>query len=195
MNEHLTEQGIREDRATVLGFWIYLMTDLILFASLFATFMVLRGNTYGGPSGKDLFDLSFALKETMLLLVSSFLAGVALIAASHERVRETLFWLMGAALLGVWFVTLEVGEFSALIAAGNGPERSAFLSSYFTLVGTHGFHVCIGLIWMLVVAWKLVMHGFARHSVRKLALLSIFWHFLDIVWIFIFSIVYLLGAL
>lgn len=195
MNEHLAEHEIREDRATVLGFWIYLMTDLVLFASLFATFMVLRGNTYGGPTGKDLFDLSFALKETMLLLVSSFVAGVALIAASQGRVRETLSWLAGAAFLGAYFVALEVGEFATLISEGHGPDQSAFLSSYFTLVGTHGFHVCVGLIWMLVVAWKLIADGLTRHTVRKLALLTIFWHFLDIVWIFIFSVVYLFSAL
>lgn len=179
----------------LIGFWVYLMTDLVLFASLFATFMVLRGNTFGGPGGKELFDVGFALKETLILLFSSFVSGLALVSAGSGKVRETLGWLLAAGALGAWFVYLEVSEFVMLAATGNGPERSAFLSSYFTLVGTHGLHVTLGILWMAILAVALAKRGLIRSNLRKLALLTVFWHFLDIVWIFIFTIVYLFGAL
>jgi cytochrome o ubiquinol oxidase subunit 3 len=195
MNKSITAHEIEQDKATILGFWLYLMTDLVLFAALFATFLVLRGNTFGGVSGREIFDLPFALKETLILLASSFSVGIALLAAAGDKTREALGWLAATALLGVWFIALEVGEFAALIAEGHGPDASGFLSSYFTLVGTHGFHVMVGLIWMCALMFKIAQVGFTRHTARKLALLATFWHFLDIVWIFIFTIVYLLGVL
>jgi cytochrome o ubiquinol oxidase subunit 3 len=195
MNETITTHEIEQDRATILGFWLYLMTDLVLFASLFATFMVLRGNTFGGVSGREIFDLPFALKETLILLASSFTVGVSLIAAAGGKTRETLGWLSVTAFLGLWFIVLEVGEFTSLIALGHGPDASGFLSAYFTLVGTHGFHVVLGLVWMAAVMLRIAQVGLNRHTARKLALLATFWHFLDIVWIFIFTIVYLLGVL
>lgn len=195
MNETLTREQLNADRATVLGFWVYLMTDLILFGSLFAAFMVLRDNTFGGPSGKDLFDLSFALKETMILLMSSFLVGIALILAAQGKAAQTVRWLAAAGFFGAWFVVREVSEFASLVAAGHGPDASAFLSSYFALVGTHGLHVTIGLVWMIALFVGVQRRGLSRHMLRKMALLTIFWHFLDIVWIFIFTIVYLFGAL
>ncbi len=195
MNETLTHEQLNADRATVLGFWVYLMTDLVLFASLFAAFMVLRDNTFGGPSGKDLFDLPFALQETVILLMSSFLSGIALVLAAQGKAAQTVRWLAAAGFFGAWFVFLEVSEFAALAAAGHGPQASAFLSSYFTLVGTHGLHVTIGLVWMIALFVALQRRGLTRHMLRKLALFTIFWHFLDIVWIFIFTIVYLFGML
>lgn len=195
MSHSLTTEQLHKDRAMVLGFWVYLMTDLVLFASLFATYMVLRGNTFGGPGASELFDLGFAFKETLILLASSFCAGIALVAASYERVRETLAWLGATALLGVAFLWFEVSEFVALVSEGHGPQASGFLSGYFALVGTHGLHVTLGLVWMGVLAYALIREGIVRHTARKLALLTIFWHFLDIVWIFIFALVYLFAGL
>lgn len=195
MNETLTHEQLNADRTTVLGFWVYLMTDLVLFASLFATFMVLRNNTFGGVSGKEIFDLSFALKETMILLTGSFLSGIALVLAAQDKLAQALRWLAAAGFFGAWFIFLEVSEFAALIAAGHGPDASAFLSAYFALVGTHGVHVTIGLVWLAALFVALQRRGLTRHTLRKMALLTIFWHFLDVVWIFIFTIVYLFGAL
>ena len=195
MNDTLTHEQLNADRASVLGFWVYLMTDLVLFASLFATFMVLRDNTYGGVSGKDIFDLSFALKETIILLMGSFLSGIALVLAAQDKIAQTLRWIAAAGFFGAWFITLEISEFASLITEGHGPDASAFLSSYFTLVGTHGLHVTIGLVWLVALFVAIQRRGLTRPMLRKMALLTIFWHFLDIVWIFIFTIVYLFGAL
>jgi len=195
MNDTLTHEQLNADRASVLGFWVYLMTDLVLFASLFATFMVLRDNTYGGVSGKDIFDLSFALKETIILLMGSFLSGIALVLAAQDKIAQTLRWIAAAGFFGAWFITLEISEFASLITDGHGPDASAFLSSYFTLVGTHGLHVTIGLVWLVALFVAIQRRGLTRPMLRKMALLTIFWHFLDIVWIFIFTIVYLFGAL
>jgi cytochrome o ubiquinol oxidase subunit 3 len=180
---------------TVLGFWIYLMTDCILFASLFATYAVLHGNTFGGPNGHELFKLPYVLTETMVLLVSSFTCGLAMIAAQRRDKNQVLLWLAVTFALGAIFLGLELSEFHAMVLEGNSWRRSGFLSSYFTLVGTHGLHITIGLIWMAVTGWFTLKKGLT-HSIRKrLTLLSLFWHFLDVVWIFIFTIVYLFGSL
>ncbi len=178
-----------------LGFWIYLMTDCILFATLFATFAVLRTATAGGPSGADLFDLNFVLVETMLLLASSFTVGLAMLGAERGFKKQSIAWLMVTFLLGAAFLGMEIWEFNHLIHEGHGWQQSAFLSSYFVLVGTHGLHIAVGLIWMLVVIYRLVQRNFKETDVRRLSLLSLFWHFLDIIWIFIFSFVYLIGGL
>lgn len=183
------------DESTVFGFFTYLMTDLVLFASLFAVYAVLHGNTFGGPSTKDIFDAHVALFETLLLLTSSFTCGLALLAARRGHLKSTLTALLATLMLGAAFVTLEVSEFARLAAAGNGPSRSAFLSSYFTLVGTHGLHITLGLLWMAVMMVALALKGLTRGNLRKLMLFSLFWHFLDLVWIFIFTIVYLFGVL
>lgn len=184
---------IREDKRT-LGFWIYLMTDCVVFATLFATFAVLRNNTADGPMGSDIFRLSYVLGETLLLLTSSFTCGLALIYAQRGK-RELALTLFGATfLLGAAFLGMELAEFRQLYADGNSWMRSGFLSSYFTLVGTHGLHITIGLLWMAVLMVKIARSGFGENGLRKLTLLSMFWHFLDIIWIFIFTIVYLLGA-
>jgi cytochrome o ubiquinol oxidase subunit III len=180
---------------TIFGFWVYLMTDCVLFATLFATFAVLRNNTYGGPAGSDLFGLSFVLTETLILLTSSFTCGLAVLAARRYDKQQVLLWLTVTFLLGIAFLTMEVTEFRHLAAEGNSWRRSGFLSAFFTLVGTHGLHITAGLIWMLVLMGQLARRGLRAATARRLTMLSLFWHFLDIVWIFIFTIVYLIGAL
>jgi cytochrome o ubiquinol oxidase subunit 3 len=187
------EVAIQEKK--MLGFWIYLMTDCILFASLFATFAVLRGSTAGGPGGHELFDLPFVLVETMALLTSSFTIGMALLASVRGYKKQSLVWLFITFALGIVFLSLELSEFTALVNDGNGPQQSAFLSSYFTLVATHGLHIAVGLIWMAVVIVRLWRFNFKKTDINRLALLGLFWHFLDIVWIFIFTIVYLIGSM
>jgi len=182
------------DEKTLFGFWLYIMTDCVLFASLFATYAVLHRNTAGGVGGIDLFQLPTVLTETLLLLTSSFTAGLAMLAV-HKRLRiQTMFWFAVTFGLGVAFLAIELTEFRHLIHEGNGWSRSAFLSSFFTLVGTHGAHITVGLLWMAALLVKLWQRGFTRPVVRRLAMLSYFWHFLDVVWIFIFTIVYLMGV-
>jgi cytochrome o ubiquinol oxidase subunit 3 len=183
----------RSDERVIFGFWVYLMTDLLVFAALFATFAVLRNNTFGGPAGRDLFNLPFVLSETLFLLSSSFTAGLALLVAHRGDKKQVVIWLLVTFLLGFTFLGMELSEFSKLINEGNGFQRSAFLSSFFTLVGTHGAHIAAGLLWMTVLLWKIFKHGLNSSIIRKLTLFSLFWHFLDIVWIFIFTIVYLMA--
>jgi len=178
-----------------IGFWIYLMTDCVLFATLFAVFAVLRPGTAGGPSGADIFDLPFVLVETMVLLVTSFTVGLGLLAARYGYKRQAIAWLVVTFLLGITFLVMEISEFRHLIAEGDGWQRSAFLSSYFTLVATHVLHIAVGLLWMLVVIIRLIRFNFKHTDLGRLSLLSLFWHFLDVIWIFIFSIVYLMGSL
>lgn len=180
---------------TVLGFWVYLMTDCVLFASLFAVYAVLHGNTFGGPGGRELFKLPYVLIETMALLTSSFTCGLALLAAQKRDRSQVLLWLGATFLLGLTFLGLELSEFHKMAIEGNSWRRSGFLSSYFTLVGTHGLHITFGLIWMAVSGVFMVKHGLTESMLKRLTLLSLFWHFLDIVWIFIFTIVYLFGSL
>lgn len=179
----------------MLGFWIYLMTDLILFASLFATFAVLRSHTFGGPSGADIFNMPFVLLETMILLTSSFTAGLAILGSTKGYHKQTIFWLVVTFVLGAAFLSLELSEFSHLITEGNSWQRSGFLSAFFILVGTHGLHIAVGLMWIVVMIIRLVRHKFKNTDLNRLALFGLFWHFLDIVWIFIFSIVYLIGGI
>ena len=167
------------------------MTDLVLFASLFAVYAVFRA----GVDTAGLFDPSTVLAETLILLTSSFTAACALLAAAKGSRLGTVLALTVTALLGTAFLKIELGEFAKMIANGQGPQTSGFFSSYFTLVGTHGLHIALGLIWMVALTVKIAFHGFSEGKLRKLALLSFFWHFLDIVWIFIFTIVYLFGML
>lgn len=174
---------------------MYLMTDFVLFASLFAVYAVLRGNTFGGPAGSQIFNLQFVLIETLILLTSSFICGLAFLAAQANKKILVLSSLTVTFILGVAFVFLEVSEFSKLIIAGNGPSRSGFLSAYFALVGTHGLHVALGLVWLSVLMLFIAKRGLTDANMRKLQLWSLFWHFLDVVWIFIFTIVYLIGML
>ncbi len=176
------------------GFWIYLMSDLILFATLFATFAVLGGAYAGGPTGKELFDLPYLLVETLLLLFSSVSYGLVILAVHDSKKKNVLIGLAVTFLLGLGFVSMEINEFHGMIAEGHGPDISAFLSSFFTLVGTHGTHVTFGLIWMAVVIWQVAVKGLTSPVQSRLIRLSMFWHFLDIIWIGIFSIVYLMGV-
>ena len=186
---------LESDDKTTFGFWVYLMTDCVLFASLFATFAVLRHNTFGGPDGSQLFSMPFVLAETLILLTSSFLAGLAVVAARRQRKNLSVALLVTTLLLGVAFLTLELTEFTHLVADGNSWQRSGFLSAFFTLVGTHGLHIACGLLWLLVLLWQIMQKGYNRHVLRRLTLFSYFWHFLDVVWIFIFTVVYLMEAL
>ena len=179
---------------TLFGFWVYLMTDCVLFASLFATFAVLRGNTYGGPAGNELFSLPFVLTETLVLLTSSYTAGLGLLAARRHDKNQVLIWFSITFLLGLFFLTMEVTEFHKLAVEGNSWRRSGFLSAFFTLVGTHGLHITSGLIWMAVMLFKVSKNGLREGTLKRLTMLSMFWHFLDIIWIFIFTIVYLIGV-
>jgi cytochrome o ubiquinol oxidase subunit III len=189
-DEHPDTVGIQ-----ALGFWLYLMSDLILFSTLFATYVVLGRSYAGGPAGKELFDLPYLLAETSFLLVSSFTYGLAMLAVHDGRKERALLLLAVTFLLGLGFVALEINEFHGLIAAGHGPDKSAFLSSFFTLVGTHGAHVTGGLIWMAGMMAQVAVKGLTAPVQSRLMRLSLFWHFLDIVWIGIFSIVYLMGVI
>lgn len=188
------EEHHDDGSTTTLGFWIYLMSDCILFAALFASFAVLRGQTAGGPSGKELFSLPYVLVETSCLLVSSFTYGMAMLAAEQRQQALVLRWLGLTLLLGLAFMGLELHEFSQLIGDGAGPDRSGFLSAFFTLVGTHGLHVTSGMIWMVVLMAHVLRRGLTDANRTRLMCLSLFWHFLDIVWIGVFTVVYLMGV-
>lgn len=179
---------------TLFGFWVYLMSDCVLFASLFATYAVLSNSTFGGPSGHDLFSLPFVLTETLILLTSSFTCGLATLVAYRQAKKQVIAWFGVTFLLGLAFLTMELTEFTRLVQEGNSWERSAFLSAFFTLVGTHGLHITVGLIWILVVMIQVAYREITWNTLRRLACLSLFWHFLDVVWIFIFTVVYLMGA-
>ena len=189
------EAAREADTKTVFGFWVYIMTDCVLFASLFAVYAVLHRNTYGGPPSQVLFDLPYALYETLILLTSSFTCGMAVLAAQRRNRALVLFWFTITFILGSAFLGMELHEFRSFVVAGDSWRRSGFLSSFFTLVGTHGLHITSGLIWMAVMMAQIGTKGLTRGTLRRLGLLSMFWHFLDVVWIFIFTIVYLQGVL
>ena len=187
------ELAERSER-TSIGFWLYLMTDCVLFGTLFAVYAILQANTFGGPGPKELFEPGAILAETMLLLTSSYACGLAVLRARAGDKVKAIFWLVVTFALGTGFVAMEISEFAHLIAEGNSYTRSGFLSAFFTLVGTHGAHITIGLIWIAVMIAQLLRRGLTPHTTRRLLLFSLFWHFLDVVWIFIFSTVYLMGV-
>jgi cytochrome o ubiquinol oxidase subunit 3 len=190
---HLSHHEEEANDRILFGFWVYLMTDLLMFAVLFACYAVLRDNTAGGPGASQLFKLPLALQETLLLLTSSFTCGIGMIAVRNYKKAQAMLWFGITFLLGLAFLYLEIGEFREFIHEGHTWQSSAFLSSFFTLVGTHGAHITSGLVWMALLmayTWK---RGLSNNLFRKWAMLSLFWHFLDIVWIFIFSIVYLMA--
>ena len=176
------------------GFWLYLMSDLIIFATLFATFAVLGRNYANGPTGKELFDLPYLLGETLFLLLSSVTYGLVMLAVHDGKKKWVLIGLAVTFLLGLGFVSMEIHEFHGLVAEGFGPDKSAFLSISFTLVGTHGAHVTFGLIWIAVMMGQVASKGLTPPVQSRLLRLGMFWHFLDIIWIGIFSIVYLMGV-
>ncbi|MEZ0583565.1 cytochrome o ubiquinol oxidase subunit III [Erwinia sp. STN24] len=195
-HEAHAEHGHHDAGANKLfGFWIYLMSDCIIFATLFATYAVMVNNTAGGPSGKDIFELPFVLVETALLLFSSITYGFAVISMEKGTKSAVLGWLGLTFLFGLGFIGMEIYEFHHLITEGFGPQRSGFLSAFFTLVGTHGLHVTSGLIWMLVLMYQVATKGLTSTNHTRVMCLSMFWHFLDVVWICVFTIVYLLGAM
>jgi cytochrome o ubiquinol oxidase subunit 3 len=179
--------------ATMLGFWIYLMSDALIFATLFATFGVLSTAYAGGPAPRDIFDLRLVALNTAMLLVSSITYGFAMLAMERDRIRQTQVWLAITAVFGMAFVGIELYEFAHLIAEGATPQRSAFLSAFFTLVGTHGLHVTFGIIWIAVMLVQTAQTGLTLDNKRRLMCLSMFWHFLDVIWIGVFTFVYLLG--
>jgi cytochrome o ubiquinol oxidase subunit 3 len=189
-NAEVKEQN---EEKVLFGFWVYLMTDIVLFASLFATFAVLRNNTFGAPNGEQLFNINFVLAETLILLTSSFTCGAAMLAAHDKQKKEVMFWLGATFLLGLAFLTLEVNEFHHLVAEGNSWRSSGFLSAFFTLVGTHGAHISVGLIWMGTMMYRVYQAGLNAVNLKRLTMLSMFWHFLDVIWIFIFTVVYMMG--
>lgn len=176
---------------SLFGFWVYLMTDLLMFAVLFAVYAVLHNNTQGGPTGAELFKPELALAETLILLTSSFTAGIGMIAARRGKKSQTLIWFGITFILGLAFLGIELYEFAEFIHEGHTWTTNAFMSSFFALVGTHGLHITSGLLWLGILMVYIQKRGLTTSNVRKLNMLSLFWHFLDIVWIFIFTVVYL----
>ena len=179
---------------TGYGFWIFILSDMVMFSAFFATYAVLLGKTAGGPGGRELFDLRNVAIETGFLLASSFACGLAMIAADA---RNKFWFQIGMAvtgILGLAFLTIEAREFASLVARGAGPTRSAFLSAFFTLVGCHGMHVSAGILWLLTMMAQVFAKGFRADIQRRLLCFALFWHALDIIWIAVFTIVYLLGS-
>jgi cytochrome o ubiquinol oxidase subunit III len=191
----LDEHDHAEGGSTMLGFWLYLMSDCLIFAMLFATYGVLGGNFAAGPAPKDLFDLPLVALNTSMLLLSSITYGFAMLEMENGRVRAMQGWLAVTGLFGLAFLGIELSEFAHFIREGATPQRSAFLSSFFTLVGTHGLHVTFGLVWLVTLMTQVARHGLIEANRRRLMCLSMFWHFLDVIWIGVFTFVYLLGVL
>lgn len=177
------------------GFWIYLMSDLVIFSVFFATFVVLGKNFAGGEGPDKLFELPYLFIETMLLLISSVSFGMGMVALQKNNKKVLIYSLLITALLGLGFLSMELNEFYKMIAEGNGPSRSGFLSAFFTLVGTHGLHVMFGLLWIIILMIQLFTKGLTEKYRSRLMMLSLFWHFLDIVWVGVFTVVYLQGMI
>ncbi len=179
---------------TGFGFWIFLLSDIVMFSCFFAAYAVLHGQTAGGPKGSELFDLRSVAAETAFLLLSSFTCGLAMIAADVRNLRWYQIGMAATCLFGLGFLALEFREFADLVGRGAGPTRSAFLSSFFTLVGCHGLHVSAGILWLLTMMAQVFAKGFRADIMRRLLCFALFWHALDIIWVAIFSVVYLLGS-
>ena len=192
---YVTEEHGHAEGGTLLGFWIYLMSDCLIFAVLFAIYAVVGRNYAAGPSAAELFDLPVVAVNTSMLLLSSITFGFAMLAMERQDRRTTLLWMAITGLFGAAFVGLELNEFAHLIREGAGPARSAFLSAFFTLVGTHGLHVTLGLVWIATLMVQVARRGLGPENQRRLMCLSMFWHFLDVIWIGVFSFVYLMSVL
>jgi cytochrome o ubiquinol oxidase subunit 3 len=177
------------------GFWLFVLSDIVLFSALFATYAALHGATDGGPNSNQLFDRNLVAIETIALLLSSFVCGLAMITAKRKNMAWTQAWLLVTGLLGLVFLGIELFEFAKMIGEGAPPQRSAFLSAFFTLVGCHGAHVTAGLLWIGTMMAQIWTKGFQPHIMRRLLCFSVFWHALDIIWVAIFTIVYLIGTL
>jgi cytochrome o ubiquinol oxidase subunit 3 len=196
--DHSSRYFVREhhpENGTLLGFWIYLMSDCLIFACLFATYAVLGRNYAGGKSGAELFELPVVALNTAFLLISSITYGFAMLSAQKRNLKATQLWLVVTGIFGLCFLGLELTEFANLIAEGYGPQRSGFLTAFFSLVGTHGLHVTFGIVWLVTLVVQLGKHGITPENYRRLSCLSMFWHFLDVVWIGVFTFVYLMGVL
>lgn len=191
---HADLHFIEVSKNTIFGFWVYLMTDAILFATLFATYAVLHDNTFGGPSARELFSLPHALGETIVLLASSLTCALAMVAVSKSDKTKTIGWYGATFLLGICFLAMVGTEFARLIESGNGWDRNAFLTAYFTLIGTHALHIVFGLLFMIVFLWEVFQRGLVPVTIRRLTCLKLFWFFSYFIWIFMFAIVYLIGA-
>src|SRR6516165_7838575 len=176
------------------GFWLFILSDMVMFSALFAAYAVLRGNTAGGPTGAELFNMRNVFIETMCLLVSSYTAGLGALSAERRHPERFLIFAVLTFVLGAAFLFIEVSEFAGMVAKGAGPSRSAFLSAFFTLVGTHGVHVAAGLIWFVYMVAQVAVKRFRPHVLRRHLCFSLFWHALDIVWVGVFTLVYLMGA-
>jgi cytochrome o ubiquinol oxidase subunit 3 len=188
-------EEVHSENGTLLGFWLYLMSDCLIFACLFAVYGVLGRNYAGGPSGADIFELPTVAVNTAMLLLSSITYGFAMLEMQNKRVNGVLAWLAVTGVFGAIFLGLELHEFATLIGEGAGPQRSAFLSSFFTLVATHGLHVTFGIVWLITLMVQVKQRGLGVENRRRLMCLSMFWHFLDLVWVGVFSFVYLMGSL
>jgi cytochrome o ubiquinol oxidase subunit 3 len=184
-----------QESMKLFGFWLFLITDVILFGTLFATYVVLRLNTDGGPTGAELLEMNGIIISTFILLTSSFTSGIAVLEMNKGNKRGLILWLAITALLGASFVFLEVNEFMHLVHEGATIGTSAYWSAFFVLVGTHGLHVSVGLVWMVALILQLSRRGITAVTKRKVSIVSLYWHFLDVVWIFVFTIVYLMGVM
>ena len=191
----ISEAGPAPKRIVVAyGFWIFLLSDIVMFAALFAGYAVLVNATAGGPAGAALFNKITVAIETACLLASSYTCGLMSLAISARRRVVTYFWALVTFVLGAAFLTLEIREFAHMIASGAAPQHSAFLSAFFTLVGCHGLHVTGGLVWLAVMVAQVAARGFRPTVERRLLCFSLFWHALDIIWVGLFSVVYLMGV-
>ena len=191
----LVREELHAQHGTMLGFWLYLMSDCLILAFLIAMYGVVGGNYAAGPAPKDLFELPLVAVNTAMLLFSSITYGFAMIEMQRRRVNATIGWLAVTGLFGLAFISIELYEFQHLIHEGAGPQRSAFLSAFFALVGTHGLHVSFGIVWLVTLIVQVKRWGFTDGTRRRLACLSMFWHFLDLIWIGVFTYVYLMGVL
>lgn len=185
----------KDDSLKIFGFWLFLAQDMVLFACLFATFIVLRTHVANGPDSQTLFDVKGFIEETFILLTSSFTGGMATYFMRRNQVKGTVIWLLITAILGGAFVTLEITEFLHYVSIGATMQTSAFLSAFFTLVGTHGAHVTVGIIWMISIVLQILRFGITPALARKVFIVNLYWHFLDVVWVFIFTVVYMMGVM
>jgi cytochrome o ubiquinol oxidase subunit 3 len=194
-HDHAHEGHHDLESLRLMGFWIFLITDIIIFGTLFATYMVLNGNTAGGPTPSELFEMPGVIAETFILLTSSFTSGLAVLCMNQRNRKGLISWLGVTAVLGASFLSLEITEFVKLVHEGAAISTSGYWSAFFTLVGTHGLHVTIGLVWMIAIMIQLGRHGINSVTRRKVNVISLYWHFLDVVWIFVFTIVYMMGVM
>jgi cytochrome o ubiquinol oxidase subunit 3 len=193
---HERRSGPAPTRVVVAyGFWIFILSDIVMFSALFAAYAVLSGNTAGGPTGAELFNLRNVFLMTMFLLLSSYACGLGMLSAEQRKAERFLVFAAITFVLGAAFLFLEISEFAGMISKGAGPSRSAFLSAFFTLVGMHGAHVTAGLLWLVYMTAQVNAKGLKPHVLRRLLCFSLFWHALDIVWIGVMTLVYLMGVL